>query len=81
MEDLEVDIAAAEEEVQLLEEALANPDLYRDGDKVKQTTKAFEEAKAYIARLYEHWEEALELRLRNGTRMTRIQRMTADQYG
>ena len=29
-----------------LEEALASPDLYRDGDKVKQTTKAFEEAKA-----------------------------------
>ena len=61
VEDLEVDIAAAELEVQRLEEAMASPDLYRDGDKVKQTTKAFEEAKAYIALLYEHWEEAVEL--------------------
>jgi ATP-binding cassette subfamily F protein 3 len=61
IEDLETDIAAAEEELQQLEEAMASPDLYRDGDKVKQTTKAFEEAKLHIAQLYEHWEEAVEL--------------------
>ena len=53
--------AAAETEVRQLEESLASPDLYRDGDKVKQTTKAFEEAKQRIAQLYEHWEEAVEL--------------------
>ncbi len=41
-----------------LEERLASPELYKDGDKVRQTTKAFEEVKA---QLYEHWEEAVEM--------------------
>jgi ATPase subunit of ABC transporter with duplicated ATPase domains len=59
--DLEADIAAAETELRGLEQALASPELYRDGEKVKQTTKAFEDAKAELARLYEHWEEAVEL--------------------
>ena len=44
-----------------MEERLASPELYRDGDKVKQTTKAFEEVKAELAQLYEHWEEAVEM--------------------
>ena len=44
-----------------LEERLASPDLYKEGDKVKQTTKEFEEIKIELARLYEHWEEAVEL--------------------
>jgi ATP-binding cassette subfamily F protein 3 len=61
VEDLEADIAAAEEELHELEQLLASPELYRDGDRVKQTTKAFEEAKAALAQLYEHWEEAVEL--------------------
>ena len=59
--DIEADIAAAETELRELEERLASPDLYKDGDKVKQTTKEFEEVKAELARLYEHWEEAVEL--------------------
>ena len=53
--------AAAETELRTLEQLLASPELYRDGEKVKQTTKAFEEAKAKLAQLYEHWEEAVEL--------------------
>ena len=61
MADIEADIAAAETELRELEERLASPELYRDGDKVKQTTKAFEEIKAKLAQLYEHWEEAVEL--------------------
>jgi ATP-binding cassette subfamily F protein 3 len=61
VEDLEADIAAAECQLRQLEEALASPDLYRDGDKVKQTTKAFQETKQRIAQLYEHWDEAVEL--------------------
>ena len=40
---------------------MASPDLDRGGDKVKETTKAFEAAKARLAGLYEHWEEAVEL--------------------
>ncbi|MBY0227769.1 MAG: ATP-binding cassette domain-containing protein, partial [Gemmataceae bacterium] len=60
-EELEAEIALAEEELAGLEKAMADPDLYRDGEKVKRTTARFEEAKAQIARLYEHWEEAVEL--------------------
>ena len=44
-----------------LEQLLASPDLYRDGEKVKATTRAFEETKAELQQLYEHWEEAVEL--------------------
>jgi ATP-binding cassette subfamily F protein 3 len=61
VEDLEADIAAAETALKDLEERLASPDLYRDGDKVKETTRAFEETKAELQQLYEHWEEAVEL--------------------
>jgi ATP-binding cassette subfamily F protein 3 len=61
VEEIEADIAAAEAELAGLEQQLASPELYRDGDKVRQTTKAFEETKAQLARLYEHWEEAVEL--------------------
>jgi ATP-binding cassette subfamily F protein 3 len=61
VEEIEAEISTVEDEVQELEERMASPDLYRDGDRVKETTKAFEEAKARLARLYEHWEEASEL--------------------
>jgi ATP-binding cassette subfamily F protein 3 len=61
VEELEADIAATEMEIQELEQLLASPELYRDGERVKQTTKAFEEAKAQLHQLYEHWEEAVEL--------------------
>jgi ATP-binding cassette subfamily F protein 3 len=60
-EEIEADIAATETRLRELEEQMASPDLYRDGDKVKETTKAFEETKAQLAQLYEHWEEAVEL--------------------
>jgi ATP-binding cassette subfamily F protein 3 len=62
--EIEAEIAAAEARVHELEQLMASPDLYRDGDKVKQTTQAFEETKAKIAQLYEHWEEAVELNQR-----------------
>jgi ATP-binding cassette subfamily F protein 3 len=61
VEDLETDIAAAETRLQELEQLLASPELYRDGDKVKETTRAFEEIKTRLQQLYEHWEEAVEL--------------------
>jgi ATP-binding cassette subfamily F protein 3 len=60
-EEIEADIAATETSLRALEEQMASPDLYRDGDKVKETTRAFEEIKAKLAQLYEHWEEAVEL--------------------
>ncbi len=61
VEDLEAEIAATETTLREVEAQMASPDLYRDGDKVKETTRAFEETKARLARLYEHWEEAVEL--------------------
>ena len=59
--DIEADIAEAETELRELERLMASPELYRDGDKVKETTKAFEETKVRLHQLYEHWEEAVEL--------------------
>jgi ATP-binding cassette subfamily F protein 3 len=61
VEDLEAEIAVAETMLRELEERMASPELYRDGDKVKQTTRAFEETRAQLQQLYEHWEEAVEL--------------------
>jgi ATP-binding cassette subfamily F protein 3 len=61
VEDLEADIAAAETQLREVEALLASPDLYRDRDKVKETTSAFEELKQRLQQLYEHWEEAIEL--------------------
>lgn len=61
LEELEADVAATEEELRQVEEKLASPDLYREGDKVKETTRVFEELKIKLAQLYEHWEEAVEL--------------------
>jgi ATP-binding cassette subfamily F protein 3 len=61
VEDLEADIAAGETWLRELEERLASPDLYRDGERVKETTRAFEETKMRLQQLYDHWEEAVEL--------------------
>ncbi len=60
-DEIEAEIATLEGELATLEEAMASPDLYRDGEKVKTTTARFEEVKRLIAALYEHWEEAVEL--------------------
>jgi ATP-binding cassette, subfamily F, member 3 len=59
--DIEADIAAREAHLRELEQLLANPDLYRDGERVKATTRDFDETKAHLQQLYEHWEEAVEL--------------------
>ena len=61
VEELEADIAATETAIRELEQQLASPELYREGERVKQTMKAFEEARSRLQQLYEHWEEAVEL--------------------
>jgi ATP-binding cassette subfamily F protein 3 len=61
VEDLEADIATQETALRELERQMASPDLYRDGERVKEVTRGFEETKARLAQLYEHWEEAVEL--------------------
>jgi ATP-binding cassette subfamily F protein 3 len=60
VEDLETEIAGAETRLRELEQLLASPELYRDGERVKGTTRSFEETKAQLQQLYEHWEEAVE---------------------
>ncbi|MCX7700457.1 MAG: ABC transporter C-terminal domain-containing protein, partial [Gemmataceae bacterium] len=61
VEELEADIAATEAQIQQAEAALASPELYRDAAKLKETMRLFEDAKARLQQLYEHWEEAIEL--------------------
>jgi ATP-binding cassette subfamily F protein 3 len=61
VDDLEADIAAIESRVQNLQAELNNPDLYRDGPRVRLIKQNYEEEQARLAELYEHWEEALEL--------------------
>jgi ATP-binding cassette subfamily F protein 3 len=61
VEELETDIATAETKLRAVEALLASAELYRDGDKVKDAMRNFEETKAQLKRLYEHWEEAVEL--------------------
>src|SRR4051812_27661176 len=61
VEELEADIAAEETALRELERQMASPDLYREGDRVKEVTRAFEETKVRLAQLHEHWEEAVEL--------------------
>ncbi len=61
IEDIEADIHAVERELKDWEAKLMSPDLYKEGQRVPEITQAFEEAKARLAQLYEHWEEAVEL--------------------
>ncbi len=61
VEEIEQDIATVEMELHELEQLMASPDLYRDGEKVKETTRQFEEVKDRLKQLYAHWEEAVEL--------------------
>jgi ATP-binding cassette, subfamily F, member 3 len=61
VEELETEIASTEATVAKLESALADGDLYRDANKVRDTMQAFEDAKTRLQQLYEHWEEAVEL--------------------
>ena len=61
VEELETDIASAETKLREVEALLASAELYRDGDKVKDAMRSFEETKAQLKGLYEHWEEAVEL--------------------
>jgi ATP-binding cassette subfamily F protein 3 len=61
VDDLEGDIAAAEAQLRRLHDELADPGLYRDGQRVKESRAAYDDVQKQLARLYEHWEEAVEL--------------------
>ncbi len=59
--DLEAEIADYEDLMERLQTDLADPEILRDGDRVKETMEAFEDAQEHLEELYEHWEEAVEL--------------------
>ncbi|MCE9532852.1 MAG: ABC-F family ATP-binding cassette domain-containing protein [Planctomycetes bacterium] len=61
LEDLEKDVAQREATIATLEASLASAETYRDANKFQETLKRFEDEKAKLAKLYEHWEEAVEL--------------------
>jgi ATP-binding cassette, subfamily F, member 3 len=59
--DLEADIATTEAKVATLEAALQSPDVYKDATRVRDTMADLQASKDALARLYQHWEEAVEL--------------------
>ena len=59
--DIEADIAAAEVKLRETEALLSSADLYKEGRRVKEVMKDFEESKRQLQTLYEQWEEAIEL--------------------
>lgn len=61
LDELEADIARHETQLQEIERALASPELYQQGEKVKEVMRDFESCKQTLQQLYEHWEEAAEL--------------------
>ncbi|GAC1467421.1 MAG: ABC-F family ATP-binding cassette domain-containing protein [Isosphaeraceae bacterium] len=61
VEDLEREIAEAESIVSGLEDLLGQPATWRDPVKARDSQLHHDDLKARLARLYEHWEEAVEL--------------------
>lgn len=59
--DLEAEITAAETLLGKLQDDLASPDVFRDGNRARETTQEFEATQVRLAQLYEHWEESVEL--------------------
>jgi ATP-binding cassette, subfamily F, member 3 len=58
--DLEREIAEVETKVADIEDRLGQPATWRDPIKARTTQQQHEELRAQLARLYEHWEEAVE---------------------
>jgi ATP-binding cassette subfamily F protein 3 len=58
--ELEREIAALELQLAALEDQLGQPATWRDPIKARDTQLKHQDLKAEVARLYEHWEEAVE---------------------
>ncbi|MGE3314474.1 MAG: ABC-F family ATP-binding cassette domain-containing protein [Planctomycetaceae bacterium] len=61
VEEIEADIAASEQKVCELEAEMADPAIHREGDRVREVKRLYDEVKRQLEFLYEHWEEATEL--------------------
>ena len=59
--DIEADIHKQEARQQELLASYADPDVLRDGARVKQIQAELSEIESALPKLYEHWEEALEM--------------------
>ena len=59
--DIEADIFERETRIDELHQALASPEVLRDGEKVKAHQAELVRLKDELQNLYEHWEEATEL--------------------
>jgi ATP-binding cassette subfamily F protein 3 len=59
--EIEAEIAQREARIQELHAALADPQVLRDGQQVKQIKAELEQQHAALPPLYEHWEEAAEM--------------------
>lgn len=59
--DLEAEIAKVEAEMAELEHRLGLAETWRDGDRARSAQARHDELSDELKRLYEHWEEALEL--------------------
>jgi ATP-binding cassette, subfamily F, member 3 len=61
VDDIENDISVHEADLYRLQCELADPNVLRDGTRVRQVKAQIENHQAAIKDLYEHWEEAVEL--------------------
>jgi ATP-binding cassette, subfamily F, member 3 len=59
--DIEWDIAETEARLADLQETMARPEVLRDGERMKVVHTEFEATQVKLAKLMEHWEEAVEL--------------------
>lgn len=59
--EIEEEIFVRETQVMTLQEELLQPEILRNGDKVKELQSQIKEEEDALAKLYEHWEEASEL--------------------
>lgn len=59
--DLEDDIFQRESKIEQLHQNLTEPDVLRDGERVRAIQSEIQELQESLAALYEHWEEAVEL--------------------
>jgi ATP-binding cassette subfamily F protein 3 len=59
--DLECEISQVEAELAAAEAALADPETWKDAGSAKAAQSRYDTLKEHLPRLYEHWEEAVEL--------------------
>ena len=61
VEQLEADIMTAEEKLQSLQDQMLDPQVLRDGRRVKELQQEIAQSQQTLTQLYEHYEEAVEL--------------------